>query len=49
MHHTLCILFQEMEPALAMACPFSSKTALSQAKMDFTVYLEKKALDPKFI
>lgn len=49
MHHTLYILFQEMEPALAMDFPFFSKSALSQAKMDFTVYLEKKALDPKFI
>lgn len=49
MHYTLCIRFQEMEPALAMACLFSSNTASLQAKMDFTVYLEKKALDPKFI
>lgn len=49
MHYTLCICFQEMEPALAMACLFSSKTAFPQAKMDFIVYLEKKVLDPKFI
>lgn len=49
MHYTLCIRFQEMEPALAITCLFSSKTASPQAKMDFTNYLEKKALDPKFI